>query len=341
MAKKKVFQISGALTEGLEETVSSAHSHSGELRIEVIPTKKIETDPDNPRELAISFIDLPTGPLKSDPQYERKVNELASLQSLVNSIKREGIINPVVVYKFGDKYRLVAGERRSLASVIAGKHDIQAKILDKKPTPLKLSLLQWIENVEREDLSLWERLKNLERIVSNHQQEEGIEDKITPTVLSQLIGCSLPHAMNYCAIFDASSELKQSIQENKIRNLEKAAVVAKIFTPSLKDKALHACISGATLKELKAIANEDKRMVADGGGSKIVVTKRSKGRQAAKVNLGATKNTHVIKRLIDLVSQNEKYQHLKEMFKDIEWHNYSVVSDVFKQFIRVIEKTEG
>lgn len=341
MAKKKVFQISGALTEGLEETISSAHSHSGELRIEVIPIKKIEADPDNPRSLAINLDDFPSGLSKSDPLYEKKMQELEALGSLVSSIRREGIINPVVVYKYGDKYRLVAGERRTLASLIAGKHDIQAKVLNKKPTPLKLSLLQWVENVEREDLSLWERLKNLEKIIISSQEEMRSDGKITPTVLSQLIGCSLPHAMNYCAIFDADSELKTSIQENKVRNLEKAAVIAKISTPSLKDKALHACIIGATLKELKAIALEDKRTIAEEKNrNKIIIFAKGKGRQASRVNLGVTKNPQVIKCIIELVTHNDKYKHLKEKFQGTEWSSYNVVTKVFKQFIKVLEESE-
>ena len=65
-----------------------------------------------------------------------------------------------MVYKLGEKYRLVAGERRTLASII-GQDRYSAKILDSKPTDLKISLLQWIGNVERSDLSLWERLKIL------------------------------------------------------------------------------------------------------------------------------------------------------------------------------------
>ena len=58
MAKKKVFQISNALTEGLEETVSAAHNYSGELRVEAISLKKIEMDPENPRDLILTFDDL-------------------------------------------------------------------------------------------------------------------------------------------------------------------------------------------------------------------------------------------------------------------------------------------
>src|SRR5665213_1811369 len=156
MAKKKVFQISTALGDGLEETISAAQNYSGELRVDVIPLRKIEVDPENPRDLSLTFDDLFNGISESDVNYSRKHTELESLQSLAHSIKEQGIINPILVYKYGEKYRLVAGERRSLASILAGKSDIQSKILESKPNELKISLLQWIENIERSDLSLWE-----------------------------------------------------------------------------------------------------------------------------------------------------------------------------------------
>ena len=141
MAKKKVFQISDALADGLEQTITAAHNYSGELRIDVIPIKKIETDPDNPRDLKLDFNDIYQGILESDENFTRKTEELANLQTLANSIRSQGIINPIVVYKYGEKYRIVAGERRTLASILAGKSEIQAKILDNKPNDLKISLL--------------------------------------------------------------------------------------------------------------------------------------------------------------------------------------------------------
>ena len=204
MAKKKVFQISEALTEGLEETITAAHNYSGELRIDVISIKRIEVDPENPRDLAINTDDLYRGLSESDPDYIRKSEELSSLQTIANSIRDQGIINPIVVYKYGDKYRLVAGERRTLASILAGRQDIQAKILDTKPNELKIRLLQWIENVERSDLTLWERLRNLEKIAVTYATKKNIStEQVTITELSNLIGCSKPHAMNYKAVLMA------------------------------------------------------------------------------------------------------------------------------------------
>ena len=90
-----------------------------------------------------------------------------------------------MVYKHGEKYRLIAGERRTLASILAGKADIQAKILDARPDELKISLLQWIENIERKDLSLWERLNNLEKIVHAYAESKNIPpNQVSITELS-------------------------------------------------------------------------------------------------------------------------------------------------------------
>src|SRR3990167_2599517 len=98
MAKKKVFQISNALTEGLEETITAAHQYSGELRVDVLSIKRIELDPDNPRDLMLNIDDLYHGIASSDPNYLRKSEELTSLQTMADSIREQGIINPIVVY---------------------------------------------------------------------------------------------------------------------------------------------------------------------------------------------------------------------------------------------------
>src|SRR5687768_8644898 len=109
MVKKKVFSIGTALSQGLEETIESAQNYSSELRVDVIPIKKIELDPKNPRDLLITIHDVQQGIQEVDAEKDRKVNELESLQSIANSIKAQGIINPILVYKYGEKYRLIAG----------------------------------------------------------------------------------------------------------------------------------------------------------------------------------------------------------------------------------------
>lgn len=336
MAKKKVFQISNTLTEGLEETITAAHNYSGELRIDVIPIKRIEVDPENPRDFALNIPDLYQGIMESDEHYIRKSEELASLQTIAHSIREQGVINPIVVYKFGEKYRLVAGERRTMASILAGKTDIQAKILDSKPSELKISLLQWIENVERTDLTLWERLRNLEKIIKVHTSRKGLSaEQITVTELSNLIGCTKPHAMNYKAVLLADESIKKLVRDNKIRNLEKAALLANIQSAELKQYAIEACLAGAALKKLRVIAEQATRKAPV---RPISSTPVKRGRQTTSINLGATKNLNVAKLILDAVLQNQALKPISNHFTHVDWNDYKSVNDTFKQLLKTLEE---
>ena len=333
MAKKKVFAISHALTEGIEETIQAAHGYSGELRIEVIPLKRLEVDPDNPRDLALTYEDMYQGIAKTDPQLARKTQEMDSLQGLANSIREQGIINAVVVYKFGEKYRLVAGERRTLASILAGKIDIQAKILDSKPTELNISLLQWIENVERTDLSLWERLKNLEKIIAAYAVTNNVaRTEISATVLSHLIGCTKPHAANYKAVLNADDELKQFIFKNQIRSLEKAAVIATIQSVEIKQQVLAECLVGASLKRLKNIAAQKITKP-----SQVKKSVESRGRQTTAVNLGITKNIEVARVVLESILKNSALASIAIHFKQVDWNDYRAINSTFKQLMKKLE----
>lgn len=336
MAKKKVFQISDALTEGLEETITAAHNYSGELRIDVIPIRKIEVDPENPRDLALTFDDLQNGISESDTQYTRKSEEMIGLQTIANSIRDQGIINPIVVYKFGEKYRLVAGERRTLASILAGKSEIQAKILDSKPSELKISLLQWIENVERADLSLWERLRNLEKIVHTYATKKAVSPhQVTITELSNLIGCTKPHAMNYKAVLMADDGLKQLVRDNKIKNLEKASLISGIQSLSIKQQAINACLEGAALKKLRLIAEQDH---AKSKPLPSIASSSKRGRQASLVNFGVTKNVEVAKVILESVFKQDAFAHLADQFTHMEWNDYKALTDIFKVVVQQLEE---
>jgi len=338
MAKKKVFQISDALTEGLQETITAAHNYSGELRIDVIPIKKIEVDPENPRDLALSFNDVYNGIDETDEEQARKAMELESLHTLANSIREQGVINPIVVYKFGDNYRLVAGERRTLGSILAGNAEIQAKILDNKPSKLKISLLQWIENVERSDLTLWERLRNLDKIMETYAAKKGVlPEQVTITELSNLIGCTKPHAMNYKAVLMADDELKTLIRDNKIKNLEKAALIANIQTPIVKQYAINACLAGVALKKLRIIAEQENEKLKTTMKS---TTASARGRQMTAVNFGYTKNLQVAKMIFDAVLKNNSVL-IPHYFNNVDFSDYKSVTDTFKQLLEKLEALHG
>lgn len=336
MAKKKVFSIGSSLSDGLEQTIAAAHNYSSDLRVDVIPLSKIETDPDNPRALLISLDDITNGINNDDPFFEQKTQEIESLQSLANSIKEQGIINPVIVYEHNGKYRLIAGARRTLASGLAEKADIQAKILDGKPDEVKIRVLQWIENIERSDLSLAEKIDNLEKIIDAYARQNQISSReVTITDISQLVGCVKSHAMNLKTVLEADGDIKELIAKNQIRSLEKAAVLSNIASINLRKKALDECLNGATLKQLKSYLEKDKLTQKKPSLENIVVQKA--GRPTLSVNFGKTPNVRVAEIILKSLITNPDISNLKMEIDNLDFESPKCISDAFKTLVRKLE----
>lgn len=336
MAKKKVFSIGSSLSDGLEQTIAAAHNYSSDLRVDVIPLRKIETDPGNPRALLISLDDIINGITNEDPFFEQKTQEIQSLQSLANSIQEQGIINPVIVYEYNGMYRLIAGERRTLASGLAKKVDIQAKILDGKPDEVKIRVLQWIENIERSDLSLAEKMDNLEKIIDAYAKQNQISPReVTITDISQLVGCVKSHAMNLKAVLDADVDIKELISKNQIRSLEKAAVISNIQSANMRKEALEECLNGATLKQLKRFLEKDKIKSKKNSFESFTVQKA--GRPTLSVNFGKTPNVRVAEIILKSVITNPELSNFELRLDDLNFESPKSISNAFKTLIRKLE----
>ncbi|MBQ1691897.1 MAG: ParB/RepB/Spo0J family partition protein, partial [Erysipelotrichaceae bacterium] len=78
-----------------------------------------------------------------------------SIKGLAESIKQNGLLQPVTVRKNGDKYELIAGERRYRASLLNGASDIEAIIMESSDE--ESANLALIENLQREDLNAIEQ----------------------------------------------------------------------------------------------------------------------------------------------------------------------------------------
>ncbi len=120
----------------------------------LIPTDMIEDffDPTAEEDKKDSKLcDIAVKDIVPDEDQPRRVFDEAQLAALADSIRENGVVQPIVVVKEGDKYKIVAGERRWRASKIAGLDKIPAIIrtLDAQKR-LEISL---IENVQREDLN--------------------------------------------------------------------------------------------------------------------------------------------------------------------------------------------
>jgi ParB family chromosome partitioning protein len=333
MSKKKRFGISEALTRGLSETINVVENNAGVYRNVMLPLSRIELDPENPRKLAIDITDVRQGIRPDDPRYQLKQVELEKLKELAHTIKASGIINPVVVYKSGELYRVVAGERRSLASLLAGKQEIEARVFNEKPKGFDLKLIQWTENTAREDLTLDERLGNVREIIREYQQLPGKQGEVTATTLKTITGLSLSQTTYYMAVLNAPDDVQRHIQQGDIRNLDKAALLAGISSPELRQQAITECIAGASLKTLRHIINQQKVVKR----SKAFMQAAARGRSVANVNMGKTAKTDVIKTIVNCVVTQKPYHNYADIFEQVNWTDLKQATRAFRKLIELLE----
>jgi len=150
------------------EPVTEIKSQNNEKNLLFISIEKIIRDPDQPRK---QFND-------------DKIRELAI------SIKKHGLIQPIILRKYSDdEYRIVAGERRWRASQIAGLNIMPSIIL---PSDLDKNEVSLIENIQREDLTIVEEANAYINLIEKNQYSHE--------QLASIVGKSRSHITNILRI---------------------------------------------------------------------------------------------------------------------------------------------
>jgi len=114
------------------------------------------------------IVRLPVERILRDPTQPRKTFDEAKLRELAESIKTQGLIQPILVRRDGVEYRLIAGERRWRAAQLAGLHEIPAVVRD--VTAAEAFELALVENLQRTDLNPLEEAEGYRRLI----QEFGL-----------------------------------------------------------------------------------------------------------------------------------------------------------------------
>jgi ParB family transcriptional regulator, chromosome partitioning protein len=332
MSKRKRFGISPELNQGFTDAVSVVEHYSGDAggRFAVVSLRRIECDPENPRELSITESDFPPKRISaSDPKANQKKKELEDLSFMADTIKSQGVLQPIIIYKHADKYRIIAGERRYLASTLAGQTDIQAIVYDKKPPAFKLRRLQWIENNTREGLSLKDRVRNIQQILDEYRHLHPAE-KLTATKLSALINVSNTIGRRYFNVLNAPADLRDAVLAGRIQSLKTANFISTIAAQEQRKRLITEAEQGSNLGQLKAIASALNK--------KTDKTVKSRGRSYTRVNLGHTKKTAVVKTLVNAVLSMPDFAEMKTQFQAINWADFDAANRAFKSLVQILEK---
>ena len=152
--------------------------------------------PENKRD---SVVELKLNDISPNDGQPRKNFDEEKINSLASSIEENGIIQPIIVQKKGDGYRIVAGERRWRAARIAGLSVIPAIVRDLTDRQTMEQAL--IENIQREDLNPIEEAMAIQNLLKTH--------KLTQDQLAKKLGKGRSSITNTLRIL----ELDESLQE--------------------------------------------------------------------------------------------------------------------------------
>lgn len=162
---------------------------------------------------------------KSEPpceEGERKEHVWQDLVSLAQSIRSHTLLQPIVVNPRGKEHVIVAGERRFLASILAGNTKIWAVVREARPPELKLRVVQWAENAHRSDLTIIELVDFIRDVARLYREEAGVD--VSAEFFMTELNLSRAHAYRYYGIASAPDE-----SFNKVRSLVVSGQITSIL----------------------------------------------------------------------------------------------------------------
>jgi ParB family chromosome partitioning protein len=150
---------------------------------------------------------LQIGSIGPNPQQPRRSFDEGALQSLADSIARDGLIQPVVVRAVGEgRFELVAGERRLRASMLAGLTEITAIVRDVDDrSSAELAL---IENLQREDLNPVERARAFAALSDRYG--------MTHAQVGERVGIDRASVSNHLRLLDLDDSLLAMVEDGRL-----------------------------------------------------------------------------------------------------------------------------
>lgn len=325
MSTKKRFSISADLASGIRNTIQSASSNQGQLHYDMMSVADIEPDPENPRRLWLSTHEMLYGVEPTDVNYQEKHHELSALNELAASIKRIGIRNAIEVYKEGAKYRIISGERRYRAAQLSGLRSVPVRI-SSKPDDFHLRYTQWVENINREDLSLWEKFNNLSAMADAYRKAN--KDDFDEQTLQTILGVSHTQAYRYLNLLKADKKILSLIESGKLNNLKTVQELV-----SMKDKGGQSQIISWMLTSKQEITSIKPYLLTAGKKASLGKPNKTKG-----INLGKAPNSYVARELHKILCTDPRLSAHRQRFDRIDWSSPKAISKAFKDIFKTIEK---
>ncbi len=186
------------------------------------------------QEIDITLIDR-------NPNQPRKTFDENSLNEMANSIATYGVLQPLLLVKTGDRYQIIAGERRFRASLIAGLHVVPAII--REFTPQQIAEISLIENLHREDLNAIEAAEGMRELMENHG--------LTQEEVANRLGKSRPYVTNTMRLLQLPEEVIDMVREGKLSPGHARTLISIDNKEYLVALATQACDNKLSVRDLE------------------------------------------------------------------------------------------
>lgn len=159
---------------------------------------------------------LPIASIVTNPDQPRKSFDETQLSELSDSIKQNGVLQPILVRKKGEKYEIVAGERRYQASKLAGLKEIPAIV--REIDDAEVFQLALIENLQRSELTPIEEARGYRQLLDT----KGL----TQEGLAKILSKSRSAIANTLRLMDLPQEVQDMMEEGQITAGHARAILA-------------------------------------------------------------------------------------------------------------------
>lgn len=185
--------------------------------------------------------DISIALIDRNPNQPRKNFDEKALKELAQSIKTNGVIQPIIVTKKGDRYIIIAGERRWRASQLAGLKTVPCIV--RNYTDREICEIAIIENLQREDLNPIESARAIKQLIETFD--------LTQEVVADRIGKSRPAVANTLRLLTLTPEVVNMIEAGKL-SAGHARCLITVEDPKIQvELALKACDNKISVRELE------------------------------------------------------------------------------------------
>jgi ParB family transcriptional regulator, chromosome partitioning protein len=198
---------------------------------------------------------LPVDAIQRGKYQPRTDMRKESLEDLASSIKVQGLVQPIIVRAIaGDRYEIIAGERRWRAAQLAGLHEIPAvvRVADDRAT-IAMAL---IENIQRENLNPLEESRALDRLMR--------EFELTQQQAADAVGRSRSAVANLLRLNELNDDVKQLV-ENRELDMGHARALLGLVGNAQSEAAREVAKKGLSARETEGLV---RKTLAAAGKSK-------------------------------------------------------------------------